>query len=643
MPPNLHAQRLSRLASLLALCAASATLLAFAPKAMAQADAPTVPRALETLQIPSPNYDSVFRDKGAAIALGKALFWDMRVGSDGKTACASCHFNAGADTRSVNALSPGVKGLGLNELQAKGINATLQASDFPTYLLANPSDANSAVLRDSRMVVGSAGVHKENFNNIVRGSGEDARQVVFDPVFHVGAANTRQVEPRNTPSVVNAVFNLRNFWDGRAQSFFNGVNETGRRDGNARVYTTGLLPFYVVSQRVEFKNASLASQAVGPALNSVEMSAAGRIFPELARKMYSLRPLAEQPVAADDSVLGARRHSSGLGLNSNTYEDLVKQAVQSKYWNSTATINVSNKSFTQAEANFSLFFGMALQAYQATLVSNDAPYDRWAKGDHSALSTEQMTGLGLFMGKGKCINCHAGPAFTTAANRIPDGLLGGTVKRLNDMIMGNGGRAVYDEGFYNIGVTRTGDDPGVGGLDRFGNPLSFAGVAKQSTTKFLSFEDQLPNVTVWPSTRIAVQGAFKTPSLRNVELTAPYFHNGSVSTLKDVVVFYNRGGNFARNNLPDLDADIHPLGLNDSEVDALVAFMRGLTDDRVRRHGAPFDHPQLLVPNGHVGNTQSVSADSYGRAVDSMLLVPAVGRQGYAAHQLPVPFLNLKQ
>ena len=116
--------------------------------------------------------------------------------------------------------------------------------------------------------------------------------------------------------------------------------------------------------------------------------------------------------------------------------------------------------------------------------------------------------------------------------------------------------------------------------------------------------------------RVAVDGAFKTPSLRNVELTAPYFHNGGQATLEQVVAFYNRGGDFPRENRENLDADIVPLGLTEPERATLVAFMRALTDERVRRDQAPFDHPELSLSNGR---------DRDG----ARLLLPAVGRGGY--------------
>jgi hypothetical protein len=118
------------------------------------------------------------------------------------------------------------------------------------------------------------------------------------------------------------------------------------------------------------------------------------------------------------------------------------------------------------------------------------------------------------------------------------------------------------------------------------------------------------------------------PGLRNVELTAPYFHNGGQLTLEQVVEFYNRGGDF--NNGPDQDPDIRNLELTEQEKDDLVAFLIALTDERVRSQRAPFDHPQLFIPNGHPGNQTSVTNDGTGKAADiqPLLEIPAVGRNG---------------
>ena len=628
---------LRRVASVvIGLAMASSAVFAGAQNVVDVVDPPV---SLTKLARPEPsNLMNFVSDKSAAIALGKALFWDMQVGSDGKQACASCHFHAGADTRSRNQLSPGPNQNG--HFAFGGPNYQLLAADFPFHQFANVNDRSSPVVRSNSVVASSQGVFREQFVSVMPGQAADSRMVFFDPVFNVGGINTRRVEPRQTPTVINAVFNLRNFWDGRAQAVFNGVNPFGNRDPDAKVWKADKALKHAKLAAIELNDSSLASQATAPPVSENEMSAIGRTFPDLGRKMLSLRPLAGQLVASDDSVLGSYRHSSGYGLSSTTYADMVRAAFLADWWGAATDVTVAGRSFAQMEANFGLFFGLALQVYQATLISDEAPFDKFDEGNASALSAEQLRGFGVFMSKGNCVACHKGAAFTGAA--IPRSK---QTERIESMIMGNGQLAVYDRGFYNIGVTKTSDDIGVGGNDPFGNPLSFSGVATQlGAGVFKRFELENPNVKVKKGDRIAVNGAFKTPTLRNVELTAPYFHNGGAATLAQVVEFYNRGGNFAQANIADLDPDIRPLGLSDVEKQDLVAFLKSLTDERVRIHAAPFDHPQLIVPNGHVGDTRSVQNDAgWGRAVDSPLTVPAVGRAGYPANQIPRPFLGLKQ
>ena len=92
------------------------------------------------------------------------------------------------------------------------------------------------------------------------------------------------------------------------------------------------------------------------------------------------------------------------------------------------------------------------------------------------------------------------------------------------------------------------------------------------------------------------QGAFKVPHLRNVELSGPYFHNGVKATLRQVVEFYNNGGDF---QVAGKNGQVRPLGLTEGEKQALVSFMMAMTDERVRLQKAPFDHPQLFIHNGH--------------------------------------------
>jgi cytochrome c peroxidase len=176
-----------------------------------------------------------------------------------------------------------------------------------------------------------------------------------------------------------------------------------------------------------------------------------------------------------------------------------------------------------------------------------------------------------------------------------------------------------DRGTRNIGVRETEDDLGNGGLDPFGAPLSVA------------VRDAAGPV-------VAADGTFKIPGLRNVELTAPYFHNGGELTLLDVVKFYTRGGNQGGTSNPITTRDGTVIGglsvLNfngatdaDAVMADLVAFLKSLTDERVRIAAAPFDHPQLFVPNGHPGN-DTVVMQRNGQAVDSLLEIPATGRNG---------------
>jgi len=95
------------------------------------------------------------------------------------------------------------------------------------------------------------------------------------------------------------------------------------------------------------------------------------------------------------------------------------------------------------------------------------------------------------------------------------------------------------------------------------------------------------------------RGAFKTPGLRNVKLTAPYFHNGGKATLADVVAFYTRGGDFAN---PERAGDLQPRSFDASDQAALVDFLtNALTDCRVEMQRAPFDHPALPIPDRSAG------------------------------------------
>ncbi|MEH1787403.1 cytochrome c peroxidase [Nostoc sp.] len=616
------------------------------------------PVSLKSVSVPQPdNLGDFVKDKVAAIKLGKALFWDMQVGSDGETSCASCHFHAGADNRSKNQINPG-----LLRINADGTanpdtifnvggspNYQLKPEDFPFHKLSNPNDPTTLV-SDKNDVSSSQGAFNTKFVDVIPGSAEDQVINEPDPVFNVGGINVRHVQGRNTPTVINAAFNFRNFWDGRAQNIFNGVNPFGLRDPNASVVKAEN-PNQPKFVKISLNNSSLASQAVGPPLNSTELSANGRTFQEigdkfgrisngkklprkLGKKLFALRPLGKQVVHPQDSVLGADSKWPKPGLKNRTYDQLIKDAFKSEWWNSNRLIQVDaqgqrtfvkrpdrsleTNEYTLMEYNFSLFFGLAIQLYESTLIANDTPYDRFLEGNTTALTPQQQLGKQLFGGKAGCIGCHTGLELTSAS--VSSVTQNGRIRRVPF-----GPQSPEDTGFFNIGVRPATDDPALGGNDGLfgngqGNPLSEARLAQLGKFQLLLGENP-PVLTppLNPSETVLADGAFKAPGLRDVELTAPYFHNGGQATLEQVVDFYNRGGDFGL--LP-------PLNLSPEEKQELVAFLKGLTDDRVRYQKAPFDHPQLFVPNGHPGDSTSVTNDGTGKATDSIIEIPAVGRNG---------------
>ncbi|MBI5118989.1 cytochrome C peroxidase [Candidatus Poribacteria bacterium] len=594
------------------------------------------PPPLSQVPIPEPpDLASYVADRDASIALGKALFWDMQVGSDGIQACATCHFVAGADGRRFkNQLSPGLNA-GDETFQTGGPNHVLNLANFPFHKLADPDDHLSAVISDSNDVASSQGVFLTQFEAVNPGNATDVGTPLDDPVFNVNGVTIRRVEPRNTPTAINAVFNFNNFWDGRANNIFNGNNPFGPSDLQNGVFVNngGTLE----EQLVRIINSSLASQAVGPPLSPFEMSFGGRTWPDLGKKMLALRPLDKQLVHPQDSVLGAlsrakldaRDRATGLRGLTSTYPQMIQAAFQPRFWNNTAQIVVINdgvreiapnpggplaaNEFTQMEANFAFFWGLAVQMYESTLVSDDSRVDRYLAGNASALSAQEKDGLGIFTSGGTmCSECHSGAEFSNhtftaiAAEGSPISLI--------DMTQGS---AFIDLGMHNISVRPTAEDIGRGGLDGFGFPLSFSRLAimkrdGQLPAGLAAFVPDLPPGTPNPPDRVAVDGAVKTPGLRNLDLTPPYMHNGGMATLRQVVDFYARGGNFPEANVADLDPDINEIGQligSEDKKNALVAFFIALTDDRVRNEGAPFDHPELFVPNGARGNENNVVGD----------------------------------
>jgi hypothetical protein len=248
----------------------------------------------------------------------------------------------------------------------------------------------------------------------------------------------------------------------------------------------------------------------------------------------------------------------------------------------------------------------------------------------------QLRGLYVFQTKGQCVVCHGGPELSNAtvgtAGPVP-------VER---MIMEDDTARVYDTGFYHIGVRPTAEDAGLGGTDPIaGMPLSQAEVLRQDACKG-GFEtvivpgrrgDGISAAPMNCTDEIARGGFFKAPQLRNVGLTAPYFHNGSRLTLEQVVEFYNRGGDFNTvDEVQYMDPDIEQLGLTRQDEEDLVDFLRnGLTDARTVKQAAPFDHPQLFTPNGHAtdSNGNPIKDPQHpAQAITNFMEIPATGANG---------------
>jgi cytochrome c peroxidase len=192
--------------------------------------------------------------------------------------------------------------------------------------------------------------------------------------------------------------------------------------------------------------------------------------------------------------------------------------------------------------------GRAIAAFERTLVFLDAPFDRYLAGDKKAMSADAVKGLALYNGKARCVSCHP----IHAANPI-----------------GADGR------FHNIGVSARHQN--FEALAKTALTELAKGGDKMATIERLALETdmtELGRFTV--TTNYSDVGAFKTSQVRNLGITAPYMHDGSMQTLWDVVDHYNKGGEAN----PFLDGGIEPLALTEPEINQLVAFLFALTDVR---------------------------------------------------------------
>ena len=193
----------------------------------------------------------------------------------------------------------------------------------------------------------------------------------------------------------------------------------------------------------------------------------------------------------------------------------------------------------------------AIASFERTIISGNSPFDRYYFGnDKKAMSEKAVRGLQVFIGQGRCVSCH-------------------TISQTHALFT--------DSRFHNLGV----------GFERINkDTMELARAYQAAKNKGIDVDiEVLTNKNTSELGRFAVSteprdmGSFKTPTLRNVAVTAPYMHDGSIETLEDVIKFYNNGGRVKEDD-PFFDfqsGGIRPLDLSDKQVDDLVAFMEALT------------------------------------------------------------------
>ena len=277
-----------------------------------------------------------------------------------------------------------------------------------------------------------------------------------------------RVGQRNAPTILNALYNKTQFWDGRVNT--------------------------------------LEEQAALPIVNAVEMG-------------YSNLDAAVAQIAAVEEYQQAFRVVFGRPPNG---PDLLR----------------------------------AIASYERTQLSFDSPFDHFIAGETNAIDASAKRGWELFNNQARCNKCHA---------------LTETTRDVTNLI---------DNDFHNIGI----------GIIRH-NVVALAGQAEQliksGDTAAIDRAAIQTNMSALGRFLITKQekdiASFKTPNIRNVLLTGPYFHDGSQETLWDVMDHYNKGDGLQN---PYLDEDIQPLALTESDIDDIVAFMASLTSASYKEQGA---------------------------------------------------------
>lgn len=422
--------------------------------------------------------ENVHTDKKAM--LGKILFWEEQIGELGKNACGTCHRteSGGSDPRAadVAARQPG-----------------------PNGVLETQPDMLSDDIRG--------------------GQGVPHCAVLVDGGAPTVTDTTVQVTQRKPPTYLDAMFALGVFWDGRAGycAATNIVNGCFTDPDTGLVLIQGQID-PVTNRKV---GGALEAQSVGPPVNSVEMACAGQTWPKIHAKLKDAVPLANAHARPQDMVDFIVSHN-------NSYPQMFADVY--------GTTNKVNSADSDDVIN-TRRIAFAIATHERRLTSDQTPWDKWNAGDDGALTTRQVQGFSLFMGKARCGTCHTPPLFA-------DGL------------------------FHFIGF----HDPNV--------------TADTSGLKKITGNN-------------ADLGKFKTPTLRNVGLREPggllHSGDGPGHDLPTVMQLYTLGGLRSVSSIaPLIDQQMEVLQLDSAEIGAIIDFLRnGLTDPRVRDQLPPFDRPKL--------------------------------------------------
>jgi cytochrome c peroxidase len=311
------------------------------------------------------------------------------------------------------------------------------------------------------------------FDSRLSGDGTVACATCHDPAraFTDGRSTSvgihGRISQRNAPTLLNALYNKTQFWDGRANT--------------------------------------LEQQAALPITNAFEMGSAS-IADAVSR------------IAGDKDYEAQFMQAFGRGVNE---QDILR----------------------------------AIATYERTLVSFDSPFDHFIAGDNNAISDSAKNGWQLFNTKARCNLCHA------------------LTEKQQDVTV------FTDNDFHNIGI---------GIIRHHVVPLAQEAERELAHGNLQAIDDAAIESEISALGRFLItkkQGdlaSFKTPDIRNILVTGPYFHDGSMQTLWDIVDHYNKGDGVTD---PWLDGDIQPLALTEPEIDDLVAFLASLTSPPYRELG----------------------------------------------------------